>query len=113
MDGGLAGCLSAGGTGFCLICRAKSATIYTKWGCGEVVKRISCRVVRSVPFKRSGGASRRAGHLDAEVSWGGSVDAVNISFKSPDNSVVYRSRRGAVEIPLGEDCAGRILDFYA
>jgi len=78
-----------------------------------VVKRISCRVVRSVPFKRSGGASRRAGCWDAEVSWGGAAEAANVSFKSPDNSVVYRSRRGAVQIPLGEDCAGRILDFYA
>jgi len=78
-----------------------------------VVKRISCRVVRSVPFKRSGGASRREARLDAEVSWSGSVEAANVSFKSPDNSVVYRSWRGAVEIPLGEDCTGRILDFYA
>jgi len=77
-----------------------------------VVKRISCRVVRSVPFKRSGGESRRAGCWDAG-SWGGCVDVANVSFKSPDNSVVYRSRRGAVQIPLREDCAGRILDFYA
>jgi len=83
-----------------------------KWGYDELVKRISCRVVRSVPFKRSGDASQVRG---GDAIWSGDcgVDSAHAGFESPSNSNGYTFRADAVRAPFGESAAGLLLDCLA
>ena len=77
-----------------------------------MVKRVSCRVVSSVPLTGRGGASS-VKRGDAERSWDHNVDAVRGGFKSPNNSNGYTFRPDAARVPLGESAAGRLLDCLA
>ena len=90
----------------------ESANIVVRWGFDEVVKRISCRVVRSVPFSRSVGLSQRARGRDAERSGSGYADVASVGFESPSNSVTYTFGPGGARVSVDEGPAGRILDFY-
>ena len=77
-----------------------------------MVKRISCRVVNSVPLKGSGGVSHtRRG--DTDRCRGRSVDAAWSAFKSPSNSNGYTFGSSAVRVAFGESAAGRLIDCLA
>ena len=77
-----------------------------------MVKRISCRVVRSVPFKRSGDVSQSSRH-DTDCSWDRSVDAAEVGFKSSSNSSGYTFRANGAMAAFGESVAGLVLDCLA
>lgn len=77
-----------------------------------MVKRIPCRVVRSVPFSRGDDFSH-AGRGDVVVSWDIVVDSAQAGFDSPNNSSGYTFGRNAVRSPFGESAAGLLLDCLA
>ena len=83
-----------------------------EWGYDELVKRIPCRVVRSVPFKRSDDASQ-SGRRGTERSVDGSFGTAQPGFEPPINSSGYTFRANAVRSPFGESAAGLLLDCLA
>lgn len=73
-----------------------------------MVKRIVCRVVRSVPFERVGDVSRsRRRGVDRKF------DSVQAGFNSPSNSSGYTFGPDAIRAPFGESAAGLLLDCLA
>lgn len=77
-----------------------------------MVKRIPCRVVRSVPFTRSDDASqsRRCG---SERRADGGVDGAAGGFEAPINSSGYTFRAKAVGAGFGASAVGLALDCLA
>ena len=89
------------------------AIIVFKWGFDEVVKRISCRVVRSVPLSGSGDVSRRSRRRDAQHSRGYYGDARHVRLESAGDSFDRGFGVGAGRVSADECPAGRFLDFRA
>ena len=83
-----------------------------EWGYDELVKRIPCRVVRSVPFKRSDDASQCT-QRGTEGWADSSVGAAQGGFEPPINSSGYTFRANAVRSPFGESAAGLLLNCLA
>ena len=96
-----------------MICAFGSVKIVVEWGFDEVVKRISCRVIRSGTFKRSGDVSRRS--VSRDVKGGGSsyADAASVGFRFRSNSAICTLRPGTAGVFAGESPLGRFIDFYA
>jgi len=83
-----------------------------RWGCDEVVKRISCRVIRSVPFsKTSAGlvSVRQPNNHEHEI---GGVATATVKPKAIINPVrntdILSIASGTLDFPIGQ-----ILDCYA
>jgi len=77
-----------------------------------LVKRISCRVVRSVPFQNGADISR-VGRCDVEHSVDRGVDFGEAGFESPCNSSGYTFRADGVRAGFGESAVGLLLDCLA
>jgi len=76
-----------------------------------MIKRISCRVVDSVPLSRSSSIIPRVSRSnDVRLGPG---DAVAANFSSPSNSVVYTGRLGITRKFADDGLIGQILDCYA
>ncbi len=70
------------------------------WG-GEMRKRISCRVIRSIPLGRSGDAHRHASRPDHKHS------------KISDTAALtYTDRLDGTKVSFDEASAAQILDLY-
>lgn len=76
------------------------------------MKRIPCRVVRSVPLARRDDASqsRRCG---SERWADGSVASAPVGFEAPCNSNGYTSRAEGVRSGFGASAVGLVLDCLA
>jgi hypothetical protein len=81
------------------------------WGCDEMVKRISCRVVRSVPLSRGSSRWRDIDYSHGEHHRTGSAAASDAA--RANNSVVYTSRLVTAREFADNGVAGQILDFCA
>lgn len=77
-----------------------------------MVKRIPCRVVRSVPFSRGDGLSH-AGRGDSVGSGDVGVGAADAGFERSSDSRGWAFGPDAVKAPFGESAAGLALDFLA
>ncbi len=90
-------------------------------GRDEMAKRITCRVVRSVPLGE-GWRSSRSSRNRRKVS----SRHADVRFYQPDNPVsdckfedavcqpaIYAKRSGAAKLSSGQGPTGRILDCYA
>jgi len=97
---------------FRLICRVKSVRIGFKWGYKEVVKRISCRVVGSVPLSRSFFASE-ARRGDAGVFRDRDAGAVEVGFDRGNESYGYTFGSNGLREPLVEGGGICLLDCVA
>ncbi len=113
------------GTRFCLIYEAYFATMILS-GRDEMVKRITCRVVRSIPLgeskeriRRSSQSSHNQGNVRNGCHW-------DVRFYQPDSPVtdckfedevyraaIYASRSGGVKLSFDQEGAGQTFDCYA
>lgn len=82
------------------------------WGCDELVKRIPCRVVRSVPFGKGADMSRIS-RCDVGRSVDRVVDFTEAGFESPCNSSGYTFRAEGVRAGFGESAVGLLVDCLA
>lgn len=81
-------------------------------GCDEMIKRISCRVVRSIPLGKSSDALRHAGQPNNEYHRIGDAAAVNIRARQSSTPVTYTGRSDIAEVSIGDNPIGQILDCY-
>ena len=77
-----------------------------------MVKRISCRVIRSVPLSESGEARPYASQSDNMHHEIDDVVASNIGLRHPHNSVTYTSRLDTARVCADDGPTGQILDCY-
>ena len=82
------------------------------WGCDELVKRIPCRVVRSVPFEKGDDASRIS-PFEVMRSAGRRVGAAQAGFKTSSNANGYAFQAESVNAAFGESVVGLLLDCLA
>ena len=82
----------------------------SNWGCCEVVKRVSCRVVSSLPL--DGGPSR-ARRCDEEARGECNDSTGRVRFESPVDPATYTLRPGGVSVSAEIPLSGGILDCYA
>jgi hypothetical protein len=78
-----------------------------------MTKRISCRVVKSVPLSRVGRTFRPAAGSDDRRR---PVDAgltANVPTTGPARALTYTNRSGRAKISSDNAGIGRILDCYA
>ena len=80
-------------------------------GCDEMVKRISCRVVGSVPLGRGSGRRRHISYSQGEHHKTGIRVASDAAWAN--NSVVYTSRLVTVRESVNDGFTGQILDCCA
>ena len=105
--------LFTGGAGaFSLTYRIESAIIKGEWGYDELVKRIPCRVIRSVPLNR-GDAVSRAGRGDGVGSGDIGLGAADMGFECSSDSRGWLFGPDAVKAPFGESATELALDFLA
>ena len=90
----------------------ESAIIETERGYDELVKRIPCRVVRSVPFNGVGGELRAGGSGDGG-SEGLSAGPANVGFENSGDSGGWIFGPSAVKARFAETYEGFALDFLA
>jgi hypothetical protein len=76
----------------------------------NMIKKISCRVVGSVPLGRSSSIIPRVSRSNDERLKPGDAVAANVS--SPGNSVLYTGRLGITKEFVGDSLTGQILDCY-
>ena len=81
-------------------------------GCDEMIKRISCRVVSSVPLGKSSDALRHAGQPNNEYHRIGDAAAVNICARHNGTVVTYTGRLDIAGVSIGDSPIGQILDCY-
>lgn len=77
-----------------------------------MIKRISCRVVSSVPLGRSGDAlrdARQPGNEHHEIS---NAAAENIHSRHNGTFVTYTDRFDIAGVSVGDSPIGQILDCY-
>ena len=77
-----------------------------------MVKKISCRVIRSVPLSESSKARLYASQSDNmhhEIDY---IVASNIGMRHPHNSVTYTSRLDTARVRADDGSIGQILDCY-
>ncbi len=79
-------------------------------GCDEMIKRVSCRVVSSVPLGKGSSRLRPISHSNDEHSK--RADAAPVDAGRPGNSVVYTSQLVTVKESADDFLVGRILDCY-
>ena len=79
-------------------------------GCDEMIKRVSCRVVSSVPLGKGSRRLRPISHSNDEHRK--LADAAPVDAGRPGNSVVYTSQLVTVEESADDFLVGRILDCY-
>jgi hypothetical protein len=77
-----------------------------------MIKRISCRVVRSVPLGTSSDALRHARQPNSEHHRIGDAAAVNIRAGHNVTAVNYTGRLDIAEVSIGDSPIGQILDCY-
>ena len=77
-----------------------------------MVKRISCRVIRTVPLGKSGDALRYVWGSSNKRHKVGDIVAVNITVRHADGSVTYASRFGIARVLIDNGPMGQILDCY-
>lgn len=82
------------------------------WGCDELVKRIPCRVVRSVPFQKGDDASR-INPFEVMHSEGRRVGAGQAGFKTSSNANGCIFQAESVKAAFGESAVGLLLDCLA
>jgi hypothetical protein len=77
-----------------------------------MIKRISCRVVRSVPLGESSEALRDARQSVNEYHRIGDAAAVNICARHNGTVVTYTGRLDIAGVSIGDGPIGQILDCY-
>ena len=77
-----------------------------------MAKKISCRVVRSVPLDGSGNMFRRANQSNNKHSETGDVTGVNIRRGDIGNSVIYTGGLNITRVSVNGYPTGQILDCY-
>ncbi len=77
-----------------------------------MVKRISCRVVRSVRLGKAGNGLGRGVVLNNEQREGCSA-AANLICRDGGNSVVYTRRLGIARVSVADWPVGLVVDYYA
>ena len=82
------------------------------WGCDELVKRIPCRVVRSVPFQKGDDASLIA-RFEVMHSEGSRVGAGQAGFETSNDASGYIFQAEPVKAAFGESAVGLLLDCLA
>ncbi len=78
-----------------------------------MVKKISCRVVRSVPLSRSSDARLWVNQPDKKPHKFRDATVVNVGVRRTGNSLIYTARGDTVRVPIGNGPTERILDCYA
>ena len=81
-------------------------------GCDEMIKRISCRVVRSVPLGKSSDALRHAGQPNSEHHKISNAAAVNIHAGHNGTAITYTGRLDIAGVSIVDSPTGQILDCY-
>lgn len=77
-----------------------------------MIKRISCRVVSSVPLDRSSDALRGARQPDNKHHKISNAAAVNIHAGHNSTVVTYTGRLDIAGVSIGDSPIGQILDCY-
>ena len=77
-----------------------------------MVKRISCRVVRSVPLRGSGDIWLRANHLEEKYR-SFEDTAVAVGVRRAGNLTVYTSRGDTINVSAGDGRTDWSFDCYA
>ena len=80
-----------------------------------MIKKIQCRVVRSVPLRKSSYTLWHASRSNNEHHRASDVDAAsptNVQVKCTGNSVIYTIQVGVAKIFTERTPAGQILDYY-
>ncbi|MHC4460076.1 MAG: hypothetical protein ACYS6W_14090 [Planctomycetota bacterium] len=77
-----------------------------------MIKRISCRVVRTVPLGRSSDALRHGGQPGNEQHRIDDAATVNIYASHNGTFVTYTGRLDTAGVSMGDSPMGQILDCY-
>ena len=81
-------------------------------GCDEMIKRISCRVIRSVPLGRSSDALRDARQPSNKHHRISNAAAVNIHSGHNGTAITYTGRLDIAGVSVVDSPIGQILDCY-
>ena len=81
-------------------------------GVMNIVKKISCKVVRSVPLEHGRGRFEHWSRQDNDHRNSGQVASVNSHAGHISGSFTYTSRRGKLRISIDNNPAGQLLDCY-
>lgn len=95
-----------------MTCSVESAIIKDEWGYDELVKRIPCRVVRSVPINGDDAVSR-AGGGDSIASENFRAGIFDVGFEFSSDSGGWTFGPGAVRVRLADSFEGMALDILA
>lgn len=82
-----------------------------KVGGGEMIKRISCRVVRSAALRKCDYGYRNARTSDEHLGTGG-VTSSDFQIRGNSRRVTYRDQRGVEAALTDSTGAGQVLDIY-
>ena len=77
-----------------------------------MVKRISCRVVRSVTLDKAGGFLHSATHPDNNPHESDDIISADTGFKCKSNSVGYKGRSNTAVVFVDNGLAGQFVDCY-
>jgi len=102
----------SGAGGILLALGARMCYNDANWGCDELVKRIPCRVVRSVPFQKGDDASLIA-PFEVMHSGGRCVGAGQVGFKTSGSANSYAFQAEPVQAAFSESAVGLLLDCLA
>ncbi|HEW79451.1 MAG TPA: hypothetical protein ENH34_05775 [Phycisphaerales bacterium] len=75
-----------------------------------MVKRISCKVVNSVPLAKRGGERRKAYRPNSEDRRNSNLAVKNVNIKKADPSLTYTDRLNIAGVSIDSSQTGRILD---
>jgi hypothetical protein len=77
-----------------------------------MTKRITCKVIRSVPLNKATDRLMRSDQLSSKHSSSSDVAAVNIRIWRTNNSVAYANRLNKSKVAIDRYPVGQILDCY-
>lgn len=77
-----------------------------------MTKKVPCRVVKSVPLRKSSYELRHAATSSDKHRRAGDDDALNVREKRVGNSAAYAGRLSMAGVSIGGALSGSILDCY-
>jgi len=77
-----------------------------------MVKRIPCRVIRTVSLSKSSDLLRHAGRSDNKGPKARDIIAVDVRVRHGRSSVIYTRCLGTLNEAFDDGPIGQILDFY-
>ena len=77
-----------------------------------MTKKISCRVVRSIPLTKRGGERRKAYRPNSKDRRNSYITVKNAQVKKAGHSVTYTAQSGIAKVFINDSPTGQSLDSY-